>query len=135
MKKTFFVAGAILALVLSSAFLGDTSLALSDMSERERFILANAEITCYVMTTMRQRTMSVEGDPMEDIATKHGLTLDEIQSLTSKYPDTANEVVMASQKQCPEEWEGFNQLHESSPDAWKQDQQGDQQNLDHWKKQ
>ena len=135
MKNIFFVAGAILALVLSPAFVGDTALALSDMSERERFILANAEMTCYVMTSMRQRAMSAEGDPLEDIANKHGLTLDEIESLSSKYPDTANEVVMQSQKQCPDEWEGFKEFYQSSPDAWKQNQQGDAQDLDHWKKQ
>ncbi len=135
MKKTFLMIGAILALVLSPAFLGDTALALSDMSERERFIMANAEMTCYMMTSMRQRATGAEGDPLEDIANKHGLTLDEIQSLASKYPDTANEAVMESQKQCPEEWEGFNQFYQSSPDEWKQNQQGDKQNLDYWKKQ
>ncbi len=127
--------GAILALVLSPAFLGDTALALSDMSKRERFIRANAEMTCYVMASMQQGAMSAESDPLEDIANKHGLTLDEIQSLTSEYPDTSNEVVMESQKQCPEEWESFKQFYQSSPDESKQNQQGDQQSLDYWKKQ
>ena len=106
--------------------------ASAEPAERDRFIQANAEITCFSISGNQNQG---EEDPYEKIAMNHGFSLEELEALSEKYPGTEREVGIASREQCPDAWGGFQQYYQSAPDEWKQSPEGGKQNLDYWKKQ
>ena len=101
----------------------------TDKDERSRFIQANVETGCYAMTGGQIGTDDEEDDPYNKIVQKYGFaSLEELESLASKYSDTQTEVGKGMSEECPEVMQGIVQIGEDLPSDT-----GAPSNLDDWK--
>lgn len=121
----------LLVLMISSLF---CTTAAAAESERDRFIKANAEISCFSMSGKGQfGTTGEDDDPVVKIAKKHGFSLDQLEALGGKYPNAQRAVGMQMQKECPDTMQMINRMGQSG--TWKGQGGGSGSDLQHWKKQ
>ncbi len=96
--------------------LAESSPSSAGGSERARFIEANIEMSCYAMEGDQFGTTGEEGDIYVEMVQKHGFSsLDELESLNSKYSNTQTEIGQGMMVECPEVMNAMNQMADSLP--------------------
>jgi len=97
-------------ILISSSKSKTTGLVVSELSEKERFIKLQAELTCDLASSSEGEDALNTIDNIESYTTKYGFTADEITSLQTKYQTDISiqqSIISEMKIMCPEFFSQF----------------------------